>query len=156
MPRRTKPLKRQIQPDPVYGSVVLSKIINKVMLNGKKAKAEGIMYEALKVVENRMKKDPMEVLTQALRNATPTVQVKARRVGGATYQVPVEVTADRGQIMAIRWIVGFARQRSGKTMAEKLAAEIVDAAQEEGATIKKRQDMHRMAESNKAFAHYRW
>jgi small subunit ribosomal protein S7 len=156
MPRRTKPLKRHIQPDPVYGSVVLSKIINKVMLNGKKAKAEGIMYEALKVVENRMKKDPMEVLTQALRNATPTVQVKARRVGGATYQVPVEVTADRGQIMAIRWIVGFARQRSGKTMAEKLAAEIVDAAQEEGATIKKRQDMHRMAESNKAFAHYRW
>lgn len=156
MPRRTKPLKRQIQPDPVYGSVVLSKIVNKVMLNGKKAKAEGIMCEALKVVENRMKKDPMEVLTQALRNATPTVQVKARRVGGATYQVPVEVTPDRGQIMAIRWIVGFARQRSGKTMAEKLAAEIIDAAQEEGATIKKRQDMHRMAESNKAFAHYRW
>jgi small subunit ribosomal protein S7 len=156
MPRRTKPLKRQIQPDPIYGSVVLSKIINKVMLNGKKAKAEGIMYDALKVVESRMKKDPMEVLTQALRNATPTVQVKARRVGGATYQVPVEVTVDRGQIMAIRWIVGFARQRSGKTMAEKLAAEIIDAAQEEGATIKKRQDMHRMAESNKAFAHYRW
>ena len=156
MPRRTKPLKRQIQPDPLYGSVVLSKIINKVMLDGKKSKAEGIMYDALKVVESRMKKDPMEVLTQALRNATPTVQVKARRVGGATYQVPVEVTTDRGQIMAIRWIVGFARQRSGKSMAEKLAAEIIDAAQEEGATIKKRQDMHRMAEYNKAFAHYRW
>ena len=126
------------------------------MLDGKKAKAEGIVYEALKIVENRMKKEPMEVLTQALRNATPTVQVKARRVGGATYQVPVEVTPERGQIMAIRWIVGFARDRSGKSMAEKLAAEIVDAAQEEGATIKKRQDMHRMAESNKAFAHYRW
>ena len=126
------------------------------MLDGKKAKAEGIIYDALKIVESRMKKDPMEVLTQALRNATPTVQVKARRVGGATYQVPVEVTPDRGQIMAIRWIVGFARTRSGKSMAEKLAAEIVDAAQEEGATIKKRQDMHRMAESNKAFAHYRW
>jgi small subunit ribosomal protein S7 len=103
-----------------------------------------------------MKKEPMEVLTQALRNATPTVQVKARRVGGATYQVPVEVTPERGQIMAIRWIVGFARDRSGKSMAEKLASEIIDAAQEEGATIKKRQDMHRMAESNKAFAHYRW
>jgi small subunit ribosomal protein S7 len=156
MPRRTKPLKRQIQPDPLYGSVVLSRIINKVMQGGKKAKAEGIMYDALKVVEGRMKKDPMEVLTQALRNATPTVQVKARRVGGATYQVPMEVTPDRGQIMAIRWIVGFARQRSGKSMGEKLAAEIIDAAQEEGATIKKRQDMHRMAESNKAFAHYRW
>jgi small subunit ribosomal protein S7 len=126
------------------------------MQGGKKAKAEGIMYEALKVVESRMKKEPMEVLTQALRNATPSVQVKARRVGGATYQVPMEVTPDRGQIMAIRWIVGFARQRSGKSMAEKLAAEIIDAAQEEGATIKKRQDMHRMAESNKAFAHYRW
>jgi small subunit ribosomal protein S7 len=156
MPRRTKPFKRQIQPDPLYGSIVLSKIINKVMQGGKKAKAEGIMYEALKVVESRMKKEPMEVLTQALRNATPSVQVKARRVGGATYQVPMEVTPDRGQIMAIRWIVGFARQRSGKSMAEKLAAEIIDAAQEEGATIKKRQDMHRMAESNKAFAHYRW
>ena len=126
------------------------------MLDGKKATAEGIVYDALKVVEERMKKEPMEVLTQALRNATPTVQVKARRVGGATYQVPVEVTPERGQIMAIRWIVGFARDRSGKSMAEKLAAEIIDAAQEEGATIKKRQDMHRMAESNKAFAHYRW
>jgi small subunit ribosomal protein S7 len=156
MPRRTKPLKRQIHPDPQYGSVVLTKMINKVMLDGKKAKAEGIVFDALKIVEDRMKKEPLEVLTQALRNATPTVQVKARRVGGATYQVPVEVTPERGQIMAIRWIVGFARDRSGKSMAEKLAAEIVDAAQEEGATIKKRQDMHRMAESNKAFAHYRW
>jgi small subunit ribosomal protein S7 len=156
MPRRTKPLKRQTQPDPQYGSVVLTKIVNKVMLDGKKAKAEGIVYDALKIVEDRMKKEPLEVLNQALRNATPTVQVKARRVGGATYQVPIEVTPERGQIMAIRWIVGFARDRSGKSMAEKLAAEIVDAAQEEGATIKKRQDMHRMAESNKAFAHYRW
>ena len=156
MPRRARATKRQVNPDPKYGSVVLSRIINKIMLDGKKAKAERVVYSALDIVENQMKKDPMEVLDQALKNATPTVQVRARRVGGATYQVPVEVTPARGSMMAIRWIVGFARSRTGRSMAEKLAAEVIGAAQGEGATIKKRQDMHRMAESNKAFAHYRW
>ena len=156
MPRRAKALKREMRPDPKYGSYVLAKFINKVMLNGKKATAERIMYDALDIVEEQMKKDPMEVFEQALKNVTPLLQVRARRVGGATYQVPVEVKPERGQIMAIRWLVDFARARTGRSMAEKLAAELVNAAQGEGAAVKKRQDTHKMAEANKAFAHYRW
>lgn len=156
MPRRAKAIKRQTPPDPKYGSHVLAKIVNKVMLDGKKATAERIVYDALQIAHEQMKMDHMEILDQALKNATPAVQVKARRIGGATYQVPIEVNPERGQIMAIRWLVGFARVRTGKSMAEKLAAEIVNAAQGEGPTIKKRQDTHRMAEANKAFAHYRW
>ena len=156
MPRRAKALKREMRPDPKYGSYVLAKFINKVMLNGKKATAERIMYDALDIVEEQMKKDPMEVFEQALKNVTPLLQVRARRVGGATYQVPVEVKPERGQIMAIRWLVDFARSRTGRSMAEKLAAELINAAQGEGAAVKKRQDTHKMAEANKAFAHYRW
>ena len=127
MPRRSKALKREIRPDPKYGSYVLSKFINKIMLDGKKATAERIMYDALDMVQEQMKKDPMEVFEQALKNVTPLLQVRARRVGGATYQVPVEVKPERGQIMAIRWLVDFARTRTGRSMAEKLAAELVNA-----------------------------
>jgi small subunit ribosomal protein S7 len=156
MPRRSNIIKRQTPPDPKYGSYVLARLTNQVMLNGKKATAERIIYDALDMVEDRMKTDPLEVLEQALKNATPLLQIKARRVGGATYQVPVEVKPERGQFMAISWLVGFARARSGRSMAEKLAAEIIDATKGEGATIKKRQDTHKMAEANKAFAHYRW
>jgi small subunit ribosomal protein S7 len=143
-------------PDPKYGSYVLSRLIKKLMLEGKKATAERIMYDAMDLVSERAKADPMEVLEQALKNATPLLQIKARRVGGATYQVPVEVNPDRGQFMAIKWMVSFARARSGRSMAEKLATEIMDAAKGEGNTVKKKQDTHKMAEANKAFAHYRW
>ena len=156
MPRRASALKRQTLPDPKYGSYVLSRLIKKLMQDGKKATAERIMYDALDVVAERTKSDPLEVLDQALKNATPLLQIKARRVGGATYQVPVEVQPERGQFMAIKWLVGFARERSGRTMAEKLANELMDAAKGEGNTVKKRQDTHKMAEANKAFAHYRW
>jgi small subunit ribosomal protein S7 len=156
MPRRARALKREMHPVPKFGSYILSKFINKVMLNGKKATAERIMYDALQIVEDQMKKDPMDVFEQALKNITPLLQVRARRVGGATYQVPVEVKPERGQIMAIRWLVDFARARTGRSMAEKLAAELINAAQGEGAAVKKRQDTHKMAEANKAFAHYRW
>ena len=156
MPRRARAVKREMRPDPKYGSFVLAKFINKVMLNGKKATAECILYDAFQIVEEQMKKEPMEVFEQALKNVTPLLQVRARRVGGATYQVPVEVKPERGQIMAIRWLVDFARGRTGRSMAEKLAAELINAAQGEGAAVKKRQDTHKMAEANKAFAHYRW
>ena len=156
MPRRSSAVKRQVPPDPKYGSYVLSRIIRKVMLDGKKATAERIVYDALDIVSEKMKAEPMEVLEKALQNATPLLQVKARRVGGATYQVPVEVKPERGQFMAISWLVGFARARSGRSMAEKLATELIDAAQGEGSTVKKRQDTHKMAEANRAFAHYRW
>ena len=156
MPRRSSAVKRQVPPDPKYGSYVLSRIIRKVMLDGKKATAERIVYDALDIVSEKMKAEPMEVLEKALQNATPLLQVKARRVGGSTYQVPVEVKPERGQFMAISWLVGFARARSGRSMAEKLATELIDAAQGEGSTVKKRQDTHKMAEANRAFAHYRW
>ena len=156
MPRRAKAFKRDITPDPKYGDIVVSKLINKVMLDGKKATAERIVLDAMEIVAEKMKKDPIEAFDQALKNVTPSLQVKARRVGGATYQVPTEVKPGRGQILAIRWLVDFSRARSGHTMASKLAAEIVDAAQGEGASVKKKQDMHKMADANKAFAHYRW
>jgi small subunit ribosomal protein S7 len=156
MPRRANVIKRQSLPDPKYGSYVLSRLINKVMQDGKKATAERIVYDALDIIQDRMKADPMEVVDQALKNVTPLLQIKARRVGGATYQVPLEVKPERGQFMAISWLVGFARARGGKSMSEKLAAEIIDATKGEGATIKKKQDTHKMAEANKAFAHYRW
>jgi small subunit ribosomal protein S7 len=156
MSRRAKIIKRRTSPDPKYGSYVLARLIKKLMLKGKKATAERVLYDAMDLVNERMKSDPMEVLDQALKNATPLLQVKARRVGGATYQVPVEVSPERGQFMAIRWLVGFARDRSGKSMAEKLAAEIMEAAKGEGNSVKKKQDTHKMADANKAFAHYRW
>ena len=157
MPRRANIVKRQTPPDPKYGSYVLSRLIRKVMQDGKKATAERIVYDALDIVRDRMKADdPLEIVDQALKNATPLLQIKARRVGGATYQVPIEVKPERGQFMAISWMVGFARARGGKSMAEKLAAEIIDATKGEGPTVKKKQDTHKMAEANKAFAHYRW
>ena len=156
MPRRTRVLKRQTPPDPKYGSVTAAIFIKKIMSDGRKATAERIVYDAMDLVNKKLSTEPLAVLDQALKNATPALQVKSRRVGGATYQVPVEVEAARGLSLAMRWVIGFARARSGKSMAEKLAAEIVDASQGQGATIKKRQDTHKMAEANKAFAHYRW
>jgi len=156
MSRRTRVVKRQIPPDPKYGSHTLAKFINRVMVQGRKATAERVVYDALDLVNQQLKTEPLGVLEQAIKNATPILEVKSRRVGGATYQVPIEVRSERALSLAMRWLVNYARARSGKSMAEKLAAEIIDAAQEQGATIKKRQDTHRMAEANKAFAHYRW
>jgi small subunit ribosomal protein S7 len=156
MPRRSKILKRNITPDPKYNNQVLARFINKIMMDGKKATSQKIIYDAFDLIANQTKKDPLEVFNEALKNSTPLLQVKARRVGGATYQVPIEVPAQRGMMMAMRWLVTFSRARSGHSMAEKLAAELVNASQGEGATIKKRQDVHKMAEANKAFAHFRW
>ncbi|UCH51126.1 MAG: 30S ribosomal protein S7 [Chloroflexota bacterium] len=156
MPRRARVLKRQPSPDPKYGNVTVAILINKIMFDGKKATAERIVYDAMDLVNKQLGTEPLEVLEQALKNATPLLQVKSRRVGGATYQVPIEIETERGLSLAMRWIIGFARARSGKSMAEKLAAEIIDASQGQGASIKKRQDTHKMAEANKAFAHYRW
>ena len=156
MPRRAKVVRREVQPDAKYQSVTVSKFINKVMIQGKKSTAERIVYDALQIAEERLDKNPVDVLGQAIRNATPLIRVKSRRVGGATYQVPVEVRADTGRVLAIRWLLHFARARSGKSAAEKIAAEIIDASQGQGPAIKKREDTHRMAEANRAFAHYRW
>ncbi len=156
MPRRYRPPKRVIPPDIKYNSVLVAKLINKVMKGGKKSLATRIVYNAFDIIEERMHRPPLEVFERAVKNATPLLEVKPRRVGGATYQVPVEVPPDRGISLALRWLVASARNRPGRTMAEKLAAELMDAAQGTGATIKKKDDTHRMAEANKAFAHYRW
>jgi len=156
MPRRAKVEKRKKLPDPKYGSDMVAKFINRVMIEGRKATAERIVYDSLDVVNRQMKTEPLPVLDQAIKNVTPLLQVKSRRVGGATYQVPVEVQPERGLSLAMRWLLASARARNGKSMAEKLAVEIMDAAQGQGATVKKRQDTHKMAEANKAFAHYRW
>ncbi len=156
MSRRARAVKREILPDAKYHNVIASRIINKVMLNGKKSTAERITYGALQIIEQQERKDPVTVLEQAVRNATPLLKVKPRRVGGATYQVPEEVPPDRGLSLALRWLVVSARARTGKSMAEKLAAELSDASQGRGATIKRREDIHKMAEANRAFAHYRW
>jgi len=157
MPRRAnKVAKKQTTPDAKYGNHTVAKLINKIMMQGKKATAERIVYDSLELINQQLKTEPAELLDQAIKNATPLLKVKSRRVGGATYQVPIEVQPDRGEALALRWLVSYARARSGKSMAEKLAAEIMDAAQGQGATIKKRQDTHKMAEANKAFAHYRW
>ena len=156
MPRKGPAPKRQILPDPKFNSKVLARFINKVMLCGKKSTAERITYDALELIQEKMGKDPMDVFSQALSNAMPLVEVRPRRVGGATYQVPMEVRPDRRQAMAMRWLIGFARKRPGRSMEEKLAGELMDAANNLGAAIKKREDTHKMAEANKAFAHYRW
>ncbi len=156
MPRRARALKRKTPPDPKYGDVTVAILIKKVMLDGRKATAERIVYDAMDLVNKQLGTEPLAVLVQALKNATPILQVKSRRVGGATYQVPIEVVPERGLSLAMRWLISYTRARSGKSMAEKLAAEIMDASQGQGATIKKRQDTHKMAEANKAFAHYRW
>jgi small subunit ribosomal protein S7 len=156
MPRRAKVLKRTVIPDARYSNQTIAMFINKIMYSGKKATAESIVYNALDIIEKQVKKDPIEVFNEALKNSTPLLQVKSRRVGGATYQVPVEVPPARGMMMAMRWLINYARERNGHSMAEKLAAELINASQGEGATIKKRQDVHKMAEANKAFAHFRW
>ena len=156
MPRRGLVTKRVISPDPRYQNVIVAKVINRVMTRGKKSRAQAIVYGALDIIEERIKKDPVDTLEQAIKNATPLLEVKPRRVGGATYQVPMEVRTGRGPSLAMRWLVRSARAREGKSMAEKLAAEVMDAAQKQGVTIKKREDTHRMAEANRAFVHYRW
>jgi small subunit ribosomal protein S7 len=156
MPRRAQAIKREISPDAKYQSVIVARLINKVMRCGKKSTAERIVYGALQVVEQQESKVPVSVLEQAVRNATPLLEVKPRRIGGATYQVPVEVRPDRGLSLAMRWLVNSARARTGKSMAEKLAAELSGASKGQGATVKRREDTHRMAEANRAFAHFRW
>ncbi len=156
MPRRTKIKKRETLPDPRYGSVLVQQFINKMMLNGKKGLAEKIMYDSFDAIQQRTGRDPMEVFDLAIRNATPVIEVKPRRVGGATLQVPVPIEGPRRQSLAVRWLLAAARARSGRTMSEKLAAEVLDAFNNQGNTIKKREDTHRMAEANRAFSHYRF
>ncbi len=156
MSRRGNIKKRPVPPDPVYNSCLLNMTIRRVMKDGKKALAAHIVYEALNIIKERTGQEPLEVFEQAVRNLTPLVEVKARRVGGATYQVPMEVRSSRGTALALRWLIQFSRSRGGRTMAMRLANEIMDAANETGAAIKKREETHRMAEANKAFAHYRY
>jgi small subunit ribosomal protein S7 len=156
MPRRAKIVKREIIPDGKYGSRTITMFVNKLMERGKKSTAERIMYAALEKVEAQTRKSPMDTFDQALRNATPTIEVKPRRVGGATYQVPVDIRAERRMALAIRWLLRSAKSRGGRSMADRLAAELMDAAGGQGATIKKKEDTHRMAEANRAFVHYRW
>jgi small subunit ribosomal protein S7 len=156
MPRRARVVRRAVESDARYGNRTLSKFINKIMARGKKSLAETIVYGAMERIENQTRRNPVDTFEQAMRNATPILEVKPRRVGGATYQVPVEIKGDRRFALAIRWLIASARARNGRSMSEKLAAELMDAAHGTGATVKKRDDVHRMAEANKAFAHYRW
>ena len=156
MPRKGPAPRRELMPDPVHRSVLVTQIVNKVLLRGKRSVAEKIVYDALGIMEQRTGSEPIATLKRAIDNVKPPLEVKSRRVGGATYQVPVEVRPRRANTLAIRWIVGFARQRREKTMAQRLAAELLDASNGVGASIKRRDDMQKMAESNKAFAHYRW
>ena len=156
MPRKREIPKRPIMPDPKYKSKLVSKFINCLMKGGKKSVAESILYDAFGIVERRTKESPLKVFERAMGNAKPRIEVKSRRVGGSTYQVPVEVRATRQTALGIRWLISFARKRSEKSMSERVAAELMDAANQRGTTIKKREDTHRMAEANKAFAHYRW
>ncbi len=156
MPRRARVVRRPVVPDARYRNSTVQRFINKVMQRGKKSTAERIVYGSLQTVEEQTRRSPVDTLEIALRNATPLLEVKPRRVGGATYQVPVEIRGDRRTALAIRWLITAARARGGRSMAEKLAAEIMDASRNQGAAIKRREDTHRMAEANKAFAHYRW
>ena len=156
MSRRGNVKKRPVPPDPVYNSILLSMTIRRVMRSGKKSLASRIIYDALSMVGEKTGEDPLEVFEKAIKNLTPLVEVKARRVGGATYQVPMEVRPARGTALALRWLIQFSRSRGGRTMSSKLANEIMDAANETGAAIKKREETHRMADANKAFAHYRY
>lgn len=156
MPRRGYIAKREILADPIYNSKIVTKLINNVMLDGKKTVAEKIVYGAFERIKEKSKKDPLEQFETAMNNIMPVLEVKARRVGGATYQVPIEIRPERRQTLSLRWLVSFARNRNEKTMAEKLSAEILDAVNETGGAFKKKEDMHKMAEANKAFAHYKW
>ncbi|NLE43290.1 MAG: 30S ribosomal protein S7 [Chloroflexi bacterium] len=156
MSRRNRPPKRVVEPDSRYNSVLVSRLVNKVMKDGKKSVATGIVYDALAIAEDRAKKPALEILEEAMRNISPVIEVKPRRVGGSTYQVPVEVPPYRQTALAIRWLLMAVRGRSGKSMAEKMAGELVDAATGTGGAIKRKEDTHRMAEANRAFSHYRW
>jgi len=156
MPRRREVPKRPIMPDPKYNSVIVAKFINGIMRKGKKSLARRIFYNAMDIIAKRSKEDPLKVFEKALENVKPIVEVRSRRIGGATYQVPVEVRPERRQALAIRWLVSYAKARGEKSMAERLAGELMDAYHEKGAAFKKKEDTHRMAEANKAFAHYRW
>ena len=156
MPRRGNVPKREILPDPMYGSVLVTKLVNSIMLDGKKGVAQKVVYGAFDIIKEKTEKEPLEVLTQAMENIMPSLEVKARRVGGATYQVPMEVRPARRQTLGLRWLTNYSRARGERTMAERLAGEIMDAANNTGSAVKKREDTHKMAESNKAFAHFRW
>ncbi|HMK99918.1 MAG TPA: 30S ribosomal protein S7 [Acidimicrobiales bacterium] len=156
MPRNGPAQRRELVPDPVYRSVLVTQVVNKVLSRGKRTLAEHIVYDALDTVKDRTGGDPITILKRAVENTRPELEVKSRRVGGATYQVPVDVRPRRATTLAIRWLVGFSKQRREKTMADRLANELLDAANSTGASVKRREDMHKMAESNKAFAHYRW
>ena len=156
MPRRGNVPKREILPDPVYNSVLVTKLINGVMLDGKKGVAQKVVYDAFDIIKEKTGNEPQEVFVQAMENIMPSLEVKARRVGGATYQVPMEVRPARRQTLGLRWLTNYSRARSERTMAERLAGEIMDAANNTGSAVKKREDTHKMAESNKAFAHFRW
>jgi small subunit ribosomal protein S7 len=156
MPRKGAATRREIQADPIYRSVVVTQIVNKILQRGKRSLAERIVYDSLDIVQQKTGSEPIGTLKRAVDNVRPQLEVKSRRVGGATYQVPVEVRPRRANTLAIRWIIGYARQRRERTMAERLANEILDASNAVGASVKRREDMHKMAESNKAFAHYRW
>jgi small subunit ribosomal protein S7 len=156
MPRKGPAPRRELMPDPIYGSVLVTKIVNKVLVRGKRSTAERIVYEALTTIEQKTGAEPIATLKRAIENIKPQLEVKSRRVGGATYQVPIEVKAPRANTLAVRWLIGYSRQRREKTMAERLANELLDASNGIGASVKRREDMHKMAESNRAFAHYRW
>ena len=156
MPRRGNVPKREVLPDPLYNSVLVTKLVNSIMLDGKKGVAQKVVYGAFDIIKNKTEKDPLDVFTTALENIMPSLEVKARRVGGATYQVPIEVLPERRQTLGLRWLTSYSRKRSEKTMRERLAGEIMDAANNLGSAVKKREDTHKMAESNKAFAHFRW
>ena len=156
MPRKGPVTKRDVLQDPVYNSKVVTRFVNKIMLDGKKSVAENIVYDAFDIIRAKTGKDPLEVFETAMKNVMPVLEVRARRVGGANYQVPIEVRADRRLSLGIRWLVNYSRLRGEKTMRERLAAELIDASNNTGATIKKKEDTHKMAEANKAFAHYRW
>jgi small subunit ribosomal protein S7 len=156
MSRRQSAVKREVPPDPQYGSTTVTKFINSLMLDGKKSTAEGIFYEAMRLIEERTGQPAMNVFKQAVNNVKPVLEVKSRRVGGATYQVPIEVRPERRNALAMKWLVGYSRDRGEKSMGERLAAELLAASRNEGSSIKKKEDTHRMAEANKAFAHYRW
>ena len=156
MPRRGNVPKREILPDPMYNSVLVTKLVNSIMLDGKKGVAQKVVYGAFDIIKEKTEKDPVEVFQQAMENVMPSLEVKARRVGGANYQVPMEVRPARRQTLALRWLTAYSRARSERTMAERLAGELMDAANNTGSAVKKREDTHKMAESNKAFAHFRW
>ena len=156
MPRRGNVPKREILPDPLYNSIVVTKLVNSIMLDGKKGVAQKVVYEAFEQIKTKTDKDPLEVFAQAMENVMPNLEVKARRVGGANYQVPMEVRPARRVTLALRWLTAYSRSRSERTMAERLAGEILDASNNTGAAVKKREEMHKQAEANKAFAHFRW